>query len=93
MIEVYQIVRVSEIFCSSNGFSAERIERCFKAFKDDIDLGRFKVEDTCWLFMSETSAVDYCERHNTTLESALTAVGLNEIRFEFNVAIKNTIYD
>lgn len=93
MIEVYQIVRVSEIFRSSNGFSAERIERCFKAFKDDIDLGRFKVEDTTWLFLSEDSARDYCERHNTTLESALTAVGLNEMRFEFNVAIINTVYD
>lgn len=93
MIKVYQIVRVSEVFRSSDGFSAERIERCFKAFRDDIDLGRFKVEDTCWLFMSEDSAKDYCERHNTTLESALSAVGLNEICFEFNVAITNTVYD
>lgn len=93
MIEVYQIVRVSEIFRSSNGFSAERIERCFKAFNDDIDLGRFKVEDTCWLFMSEESAKDYCNRHNTTLESALTAVGLNEIHFEFNAVLTKTVYD
>lgn len=93
MIEIFQIVRVKETFSYSKGFDVERIERCFKAFNEDMALCRIKSEDTSWLFMSEKSASAYCERHNTTLEKALAAVGLNEVSFEFNFVIPNTVMD
>lgn len=91
MIEVYQIVRVARTFRCTNGFTKERLVYCFNIFLDSIDLD--ESECTSWIYLSEDSAKGYCERHNTTLEGALTAVGLNEIRFEFNVPILNTVYD
>lgn len=92
MIEVYQIFRATERFYCSNGFTKERLNCCFDAFQADLQF-RLKCEVTSWLFMSEESARDYCERHNTTLEGAMSAVGLSEVEFEYNMVLPNSVFD
>lgn len=91
MIEVYQIVRVARTFRCTNGFTKERLIRCFRNFEDSIDLDDSVC--TSWIFLSEQSAKDYCERHNSSLERIFDCVGFDVVTFEYNEAVLNTVYD
>lgn len=93
MIEIYQIARVKETFSSTDGFNEIRLKHCFESFRNDIDNGRFHVEDTSWLFLSKDSASDFCKRHNTSYEKLGEYVGKRKVTFEFNVFIPNTVFD
>lgn len=92
-MEIYQIVRVKEMFRCSQGFSKLRLEKCFESFQTDNYLGKLDIENTSWLFMSEASARSYCERHNTCSDDLLNLVGSKEVVFQRNYYVNNSVFD
>lgn len=94
MIEVYQILKATEKFVCNDGFDEERLERCFRAFQDDLYLGRIHGKETSWLFMSKESATDYCFRHDTNLDKLLKeSVGMKMVIMEYNYIVTNNVFD